>query len=399
MADIMRTSLSGLLAFQRALATTSNNVANANTEGYSRQRVEIVSRKPEGFGNGFVGAGVDVRTITRSYDQFAINQYRSSSSLLGRLDAYSGIASQVDNILGDSSNGLANGINSFFSAWQDVANSPSSITARQLLLTQAQSLGDQFRLTGRRLDQLEVDINQRLQTGIADINRLTESIARLNEDIEIAMGSFNGQPPNDLLDQRDQLVSDLARIIDVQVLQDSNGALNVYIGSGQNVVLRHPHKIHIGDNVVVDDNCLLDAKGESNTGIRIGSRVFVGRNTILSCKNGDIELADDANIGFNCEVFSASRVSVGRGALLAAYSYLIGGDHDFSDPTVSVLEQARKSDGISVGDGAWIGAGAKVLDGVVIGDKAVIGAGAVVTSSIPAQAVAVGVPARVVSNR
>jgi len=238
MADIMRTSLSGLLAFQRALATTSNNVANANTEGYSRQRVEIVSRKPEGFGNGFVGAGVDVRTITRSYDQFAINQYRSSSSLLGRLDAYSGIASQVDNILGDSSNGLANGINSFFSAWQDVANSPSSITARQLLLTQAQSLGDQFRLTGRRLDQLEVDINQRLQTGIADINRLTESIARLNEDIEIAMGSFNGQPPNDLLDQRDQLVSDLARIIDVQVLQDSNGALNVYIGSGQNVVLR-----------------------------------------------------------------------------------------------------------------------------------------------------------------
>ena len=168
---------------------------------------------------------------------------------------------------------------------------------------------------------------------------------------------------------------------------------------GQNVVLRHPHKIHIGDNVVIDDNCLLDAKGESNTGIRIGSRVFVGRNTILSCKNGDIELADEANIGFNCEVFSASRVSVGRGSLLAAYSYLIGGDHDFSDPTVSVLDQSRKSDGITVGDGAWIGAGAKVLDGVAIGDKAVIGAGAVVTSSVPAQAVAVGVPARVVSNR
>jgi len=238
MADIMRTSLSGLLAFQRALATTSNNVANANTEGYSRQRVEIVTRQPEGFGNGFVGAGVDVRTITRSYDQFAINQYRSSSSLLGRLDAYSGIAGQVDDILGDSSNGLANGINSFFSAWQDVANGPSSITARQLLLTQAQTLGDQFRLTSQRLDQLEVDINLRLQTSIADVNRLTASIAQLNEDIEIAMGSFNGQPPNDLLDQRDQLVNDLSKIIDVQVLQDDGGALNVYIGNGQNVVLR-----------------------------------------------------------------------------------------------------------------------------------------------------------------
>ena len=77
---------------------------------------------------------------------------------------------------------------------------------------------------------------------------------------------------------------------------------------GQNVVLRHPHKIHIGDNVVIDDNCLIDAKGETNRGIRIGDGVFIGRNTILSCKNGDIELADGANIGFNCEIFSASRV-------------------------------------------------------------------------------------------
>src|SRR5262245_31068680 len=92
---------------------------------------------------------------------------------------------------------------------------------------------------------------------------------------------------------------------------------------GQNVVLRHPHKIHIGSNVVVDDNCLLDAKGESNRGIRIGNGVFIGRNSILSCKDGDIELADGANIGFNCELFSASHVFVGRSALLAAYTYVI----------------------------------------------------------------------------
>jgi acetyltransferase-like isoleucine patch superfamily enzyme len=168
---------------------------------------------------------------------------------------------------------------------------------------------------------------------------------------------------------------------------------------GQNVVLRHPHKIHIADNVVVDDNCLLDAKGETNIGIRIGNGVFVGRNTILSCKNGDIDLADGANIGFNCEIFSASRVRIGAGALLAAYSYVIGGDHDFSDPSKSILEQARKSDGVSIGAGAWIGAGAKVFDGVAIGDKAIVGAGAVVTRDVPAQAVAVGIPAKIVSNR
>jgi acetyltransferase-like isoleucine patch superfamily enzyme len=167
---------------------------------------------------------------------------------------------------------------------------------------------------------------------------------------------------------------------------------------GQNVVLRHPHKIEIGDNVVVDDNCLLDAKGESNRGIRIGSGAFLGRNTILSCKNGDIELAANANIGFNCELFSASRVEVGEGTLLAAYCYLIGGDHDVADSSRTVLEQGRVSRGVTVGAGAWLGAGVKVLDGVHIGDRAVIGAGAVVRTDIPDGVTAVGIPARIVTR-
>jgi acetyltransferase-like isoleucine patch superfamily enzyme len=168
---------------------------------------------------------------------------------------------------------------------------------------------------------------------------------------------------------------------------------------GQNVVLRHPHKIHIGDNVVVDDNCLLDAKGEANHGIRIGDGVFLGRNTILSCKNGEIEIAAGANVGFNCEIFSASRVSIGAKALIAAYCYVIGGDHDFSAASTPVLEQGRTSAGVTIGDGAWLGAGARILDGVRIGAHAVIGAGAVVRDDVPAHAVAVGVPSRVVSTR
>jgi acetyltransferase-like isoleucine patch superfamily enzyme len=168
---------------------------------------------------------------------------------------------------------------------------------------------------------------------------------------------------------------------------------------GQNVVLRHPHKIHLGDDVVIDDNCLIDAKGESNAGIRIASGVFIGRNTILSCKNGNIELAAAANIGFNCEIFSASTVTIGAGVLMAAYSYIIGGDHDFSDPSRSVLDQSRVSAGVTIGDGAWIGAGAKVLDGVTVGRDAVIGAAAVVRDDVPARAVAVGIPARIVSTR
>ncbi len=177
------------------------------------------------------------------------------------------------------------------------------------------------------------------------------------------------------------------------------GACGRNVVFGQNVVLRHPHKIRIGDDVVIDDNCLIDAKGDSNRGITIGNRVFIGRNTILSCKNGDIDLEDGANIGFNCEIFSASTVRIGRDTLIAAYCYLIGGEHDFSDPSQPVLAQARRSTGVTVGAGAWLGAGAKILDGVSIGGRAVIGAGAVVRDSVPDAAVAVGIPARVVGQR
>ena len=177
------------------------------------------------------------------------------------------------------------------------------------------------------------------------------------------------------------------------------GACGRNVIFGQNVVLRHPHKIRIGDNVVIDDNCLIDAKGDSNRGITIGNGVFIGRNTILSCKDGDITIDEGANIGFNCEIFSASQVTVGRDTLLAAYCYLIGGDHDFSDPSQPVISQGRKSAGVSLGAGAWLGAGAKILDGVTIGDGAIIGAAAVVRSDVPAGAIAAGIPAKVIGMR
>ena len=177
------------------------------------------------------------------------------------------------------------------------------------------------------------------------------------------------------------------------------GACGRNVVFGQNVVLRHPGKIRIGDNVVIDDNCLLDAKGDANAGITIGSGVFVGRNTILSCKNGDIALGDRANIGFNCEIFSASRVSLGDDALLAAYCYIVGGDHDFADTSKAVLEQGRTSAGVEIGAGVWMGAGAKILDGVVVGAHAIIGAQAVVKDAVPGYAIAVGIPAKVIGRR
>ncbi|MBN2030713.1 glycosyltransferase [bacterium] len=172
---------------------------------------------------------------------------------------------------------------------------------------------------------------------------------------------------------------------------------NVSFGLG--VVLRHPQKIVIGDNVVIDDQCVLDAKGSDNRGIFIGNGVFLGRGSILNCKNGDIILKDNVNISSNCLIFSASEVKIEADVLLAAYCYLVGGTHHFDDPEVPVLYQKRSSKGIQVGSGGWLGAHVSVFDGVAIGKSVVIGAGSVVNKNIPDYAIAAGVPIKVIKKR
>ena len=144
---------------------------------------------------------------------------------------------------------------------------------------------------------------------------------------------------------------------------------------------------------------MLDAKGSANRGIEIGSRVFLGRHTLLACKEGDIVLEDGVNVSYNCAVFSASSVRIGAETLLAAYCYVVGGGHDFDRADVPVVQQARPSRGIAVGPGGWLGAGAIVLDGVTVGPSAIVGAHAVVTQDVPGYAIVAGAPARVVRDR
>ena len=177
------------------------------------------------------------------------------------------------------------------------------------------------------------------------------------------------------------------------------GSVGRNVVFGVNVAIRHPHKIAIGDNVVIDDSCCLDAKGTDNAGIRIGNGVFIGRNTILSCKNGDIVIGDAANIGFNCEIFSASRVRVGKSVLMAAYTYLVGGDHLYDRVDIPVLEQGRTARGIDVDDNVWLGTHVVVTDGSHVGRDAIIGAGAVVVGEIPEFSIAAGIPAKVMRDR
>ena len=168
---------------------------------------------------------------------------------------------------------------------------------------------------------------------------------------------------------------------------------------GANVVLRHPHKIRAGAGLVADDNVVLDAKGTTNRGIDIGEQVFIGRNTIIYCQNGDISIGDNSNIGSNSQIFSSGKCTIGANVLIAAYVYIVGGGHNFDDDSTPVIGQERIAKGIDIGDGVWIGAGVKILDGVSVGHDAILAAGSVVTQDVPAGAIVGGIPAKVLRQR
>jgi acetyltransferase-like isoleucine patch superfamily enzyme len=154
---------------------------------------------------------------------------------------------------------------------------------------------------------------------------------------------------------------------------------------GRDIVFRHPHKIRIGANTFIDDNVVLDAKGEANEGIAIGENAYIGRNTILSCKEGSIRLDDFCNISANCSLLSETEIRIGKYCFLAGSCYLVaGGNHSFADTSKPIMFQPSiTKGGIRIGEDCWLGAGTVVLDGVSIGKGSVVGAGSVVTGSIP----------------
>lgn len=174
----------------------------------------------------------------------------------------------------------------------------------------------------------------------------------------------------------------------------------VVFGSG--VILRHPHKIKMGNNVIIDDNVLIDAKGVDNEGITLKDDVFIGRNSILSCKGGNIELCERANLGFNCYIFSSNNVKLGKDTLVAAYSYFVGGGNyklDRKDIPINQQYDFNGKGGVETKEDVWIGAHCMILDGVKIGKGSVLAAGAVATKSLPEYSICAGIPAKVLKTR
>ncbi len=236
MSSLLNTAISGLRVSQSALSTTGHNISNAGVEGYSRQRIEAETNPATPMGGVYVGTGANVAAIERQVNDFLVQQLRRDNSLYSELDIYQNNINQLDTLLSDPSTGLAGAFESFFASVQNGADDPTSIPARQLIISEAENLADRFNTIYGRLIDINDGINSSMQVAVEEINALSANIAQLNQKIADAVGKNSGSP-NDLLDQRDQALQKLSQYVSFQTYEQGFGEVNVLLPGGQNLVV------------------------------------------------------------------------------------------------------------------------------------------------------------------
>lgn len=234
-ANLFGLGLSGLRAAQFGLATTSHNIANAGTPGYSRQQVGLAAGVPFFDAGNYFGTGVRLVEVRRSYDQFLLRELQTETALAAEQRLHHSLAARLDALFSDPSTGLATSLQGYFDALQEAAADPASGTARQVVLDQADRLAERFRVLDSRLRQTHDAVEAEARSAVESINTLAAEVARLNRGIAQARGM--GGVPNDLLDQRDELVRQLGAQVGITTLVQDDGSLNVYVGSGQTLVV------------------------------------------------------------------------------------------------------------------------------------------------------------------
>ncbi len=234
MADLLSTSVSGLIAFQNALRVTSNNVANVSTPGYSVENPVFTPSPGESTGVGYFGTGVETSNVTRSYSELLATQMRTSQSSYSNFNAYATTAAQVDNMLSDTKTGLSVQMQNFTNSLQTLANAPTLSASGTAVLSAAQSLTQSIQGYASQLSAIDQNVEGQITSTVQQINTLASNIATVNNQISQVQGS--GQAPNSLLDQRDQLINQLSQYVSVNTATQSDGSLDVYIGNGQALV-------------------------------------------------------------------------------------------------------------------------------------------------------------------
>ena len=235
MANIFTIGQSALAAAQAGISTAGQNIANVSTLGYSRQSVVQTATTPQPLGFGYLGQGTQVTAIRRIYSDYLGGQVVSAQSSSSQLDAQYSLIQQIDNMLADPSAGLSPAMQDFFNSLQDVSTYPADAPARQAALASAQAMASRFRDLHGRLEDIRQGMNLQITDSVKSINSAAQQLVALNRAIDSAQSVSNGAPANDLLDRRDQLVSDLSKQIKVTVTQQ-RGQYSVSIGNGQPLV-------------------------------------------------------------------------------------------------------------------------------------------------------------------
>lgn len=235
--SLLNIGVSGLSAAQAGLLTASHNITNASTPGYSRQEIVQGTNVHLQNGAGFFGQGTHVQTVKRNYDEFLGRQILNAEAGAAEMDSYQAQISQIDNLLADPDAGLSPTLAAFFKGVQDVAANPTSMAARQSMLSAAQSLTARFQALDRRLTEIRDGANQQVAMQITQINTYSSQIADINQRIVLAQASSQTQRPNDLLDQREQMLKELNQLVRVSTVTQSDGSYNVFIGAGQPLVV------------------------------------------------------------------------------------------------------------------------------------------------------------------
>lgn len=235
MGGILNVGTRALIANQVALQTAGNNIANVNTPGYSRQSVVLQNVAGQFTGGGYIGKGVDIQTIQRNHSEFLTRQATLASATQYGDTTRADKLKQLQAVFPGGTNGLGAAVNDMLNAFSDVASVPTDLTARTVALTRVDETANRMRAASQSLDDLQLGVAQALEEKVSAINSLARNIAGVNDEIARAQGS--GQPPNDLLDRRDQLVRELNQYVQTSSIPADDGTVGLFIGGSQALVL------------------------------------------------------------------------------------------------------------------------------------------------------------------
>lgn len=289
--------VSGLNAAMVGITTTSHNIANVSTPGYNRQVVIQASNGSLLSGAGFVGQGTHVDNIKRVYSGYLTQQVLTAQAGAAEMDSYYQQVSQIDNLLGDAASGLSSALSGFFDGVQSVSNNPSSISARQSMLSTAQTLVARFQSLDTRLTQIRDGVNAQIVTQAEQISSYATQIADINNRVLLAQAGSMNQQPNDLLDQRDQLIAEVNKLIQVSTVTQSDGSLSVFIGNGQPLVVgSEAYSITAGPAAADPGKTVVMLKGPGGTEVEIPESQLTGGSLggLISFRNESLNEAQNA---------------------------------------------------------------------------------------------------------